>query len=170
MQKSIKLLFIGQVSERQVGQVDVGNPARVQLISGEEVSGTIRYVASSADEATRTFLIEIEMANPDNALRDGVTASAQIKLDGTQAYQIRPSWLTLDDDGSIGVRVVEGDNSVSFRNLNIISHTPDTMWVTGLEPGTRVISVGQDYVIPGQTVEPVAADVAAAVSKDDVRS
>ena len=164
------LLFIGQISERQVGQVEVGNPAQVQLISGELVAGTIRYVASSADEATRTFLIEVEIPNPDNRLRDGVTAAAQIKLDGTEAYRIRPSWLTLDDDGSVGVRVVEDDNSVSFKQLNIISHTPETMWVTGLEPGARVISVGQDYVIPGQTVEPVAADVAATSSKGDVRS
>ncbi|MCY6381423.1 efflux RND transporter periplasmic adaptor subunit [Hoeflea prorocentri] len=164
------LLFIGQVSERQVGQVDVGNRAQVQLISGELVSGTIRYVASSADEATRTFLIEVEIDNPDNALRDGVTAAAQIELDGSEAYQIRPSWLTLNDEGSVGVRVVDEDNSVSFRQLKIISHTPDTMWVTGLEPGTRVISVGQDYVVPGQTVEPVAADIAATMSKDDVRS
>lgn len=164
------MLFIGQVSERQVGQIDVGDPAGVQLVSGETVVGKIRYISPSADAATRTFLIEIELPNPDDALRDGVTAAAQIELEGAEAYKIRPSWLTLDDDGSIGVRVVEDGGTVAFRQLNIISHTPDTMWVTGLEPDARVITVGQDYVTPGQTVEPVAADAAAQTAKDDANS
>ncbi len=164
------MLFIGQVSERQVGHIEVGDQAGVGLVSGETVVGNIRYISPSADAATRTFLIEVELPNPDNALRDGVTAAAQIELDGTEAYKIRPSWLTLDDDGSIGVRVVEDGGEVAFRQLNIISHTPETMWVTGLEPDTRVITVGQDYVIPGQTVEPVAAEAAAQTAKDDSNS
>lgn len=164
------MLFVGQVSERQVGLINVGDPVAVQPISGETVAGHIRYIAPSADAATRTFLIEVEMPNPDNALRDGVTAAAQIELEGAEAYRIRPSWLTLNDDGTIGVRVVGQNDAVAFKPLNIVAHTQETMWVTGLEPGTKVISVGQDYVIAGQTVEPVAADMAATTSKDDVRS
>ena len=164
------MLFIGQVSERQVGQIDVGDGAGVKLVSGETVLGKIRYISPSADAATRTFLIEIELPNSDDQLRDGVTAAAMIELEGTQAYRVRPSWLTLDDDGSIGVRIIEKDDRVAFRALNIISHTPDTMWVTGLEPETRLITVGQDYVIPGQIVEPVAAEAAAQPAKEDTNS
>jgi len=164
------MLFVGQVSERNIGSIDVGNVARVELVSGEAQTGKIRYIAPSADAATRTFLIEIEMPNPDRRLRDGITAAAQIKLDGTQAYRLNPSWLTLDDDGRIGVRTVDGDNVVAFQELNIIAHTPETMWVTGLEPKTNVITVGQDYVIPGQVVEPVAADIAAKTMKAETNS
>lgn len=164
------MLFIGQVSERQVGQIEVGDQAGVRLVSGDTVVGNIRYISPSADAATRTFLIEVELANPDNSLRDGVTAVARIELEGAEAYKIQPSWLTLDDDGSIGVRIVEDGGTVAFRELKIVSHTPDTMWVTGLEPETRVITVGQDYVIPGQTVEPVAAGTAAQTAKDEPNS
>ncbi|MEM9104950.1 MAG: efflux RND transporter periplasmic adaptor subunit [Pseudomonadota bacterium] len=164
------MLFIGQVSERQVGQIDVGDTAGVQLVSGETKMGKIRYVSPSADAATRTFLIEIELPNSDSSLRDGVTAAARIELDGAEAYRIRPSWLTLDDDGSLGVRVIEDGDRVAFRELKIVSHTPETMWVTGLSPDTRLITVGQDYVIPGQIVEPVAAEAAAQPAKEDVQS
>ncbi|WP_419910532.1 efflux RND transporter periplasmic adaptor subunit [Hoeflea sp.] len=163
------MLFVGQVSERQIGPIDVGDAVVVQPITGETVAGNIRYIAPSADAATRTFLIEVEMPNPDKLLRDGVTAAAQIELDGAEAYRIRPSWLTLSDDGAIGVRVIGENDAVAFMPLTIVAHTQETMWVTGLEPGTKVISVGQDYVTAGQTVEPVAAEIAA-TSKDDVRS
>ncbi len=164
------MMFIGQVSERQIGDIEVGHPALITMVSGEEVNGTIRYIAPSADAATRTFRVEIEIPNSDRTLRDGVTAAAVIQLDGSEAYRIQPSWLTLDDDGSLGVRVVDQNDVVAFRKLNIISHTPETMWVTGLEPDMRVITVGQDYVIAGQTVEPVAADIAAQNMKVETSS
>lgn len=164
------MMFVGQVSERRVGAIEVGDPAQVTLVSGETVGGAIRYISPSADAATRTFLVEIELPNPDHRLRDGITASAQIQLEGAEAYRVKPSWLTLDDNGDIGVRIINADNSVAFQKLNIIAHTPDTMWVTGLTPDTRVITVGQDYVISGQTVEPVAADMAAQNMKAETNS
>ena len=98
-----------------------------------------------------------------------MTASALVQLDGSEAYRVKPSWLTLNDGGEIGVRVVDDNDVVSFRQLRIVAHTPETMWVTGLQPGSRVITVGQDYVIPGQTVEPVA-DVAASTKKAETNS
>lgn len=164
------MMFVGQVSERRVGAIEVGDPAQVTLVSGQAVGGAIRYISPSADAATRTFLVEIELPNPDRQLRDGITASAQIQLEGAEAYRVKPSWLTLDDNGDIGVRTVNADNSVAFQELKIIAHTPDTMWVTGLTPDTRVITVGQDYVISGQTVEPVAAELAAQNMKAETNS
>ncbi|MDF2372315.1 MAG: efflux RND transporter periplasmic adaptor subunit [Rhizobiaceae bacterium] len=164
------MLFTGQVSERQVGSIAVGDTAKIQLISGEVVEGDIRYIATSADAATRTFLIEIELPNGDHKLRDGVTAVAQIALEGAEAYKVKSSWLTLNDNGDIGVRIVDDNNLVMFKTLKIISHTPQTMWVTGLEPGSRVITVGQDYVIAGQTVEPVPADADINQMKDESNS
>lgn len=164
------MMFIGQVSERQVADISVGDPAKVTLISGETVDGIIRYISPSADAATRTFRTEIEIPNPEKRLRDGLTAAAHIHLEGSEAYRIKPSWLTLDDDGIIGVRVVDNDNVVDFKQLAIVAHTPETMWVTGLEPNTRVITVGQDYVIAGQTVEPVPVDMTAETLKAETKS
>jgi multidrug efflux system membrane fusion protein len=103
-------------------------------------------------------------------LRDCITASAVIRLEGSEAYRIVTSWLTLDDNGQIGVRVVEDDNRVNFVPLKIVAHTPENMWVTGLTPGMRVITLGQDYVIPGQTVVPVPSEVATNGASDEARS
>ena len=165
------MLFVGQVSERHVGEIEIGYEAEVALITGEKVEGAISYIAPAADSATRTFLTEIELPNAEGRLRDGVTATTTIKLKGSEAYKVAPSWLTLDDAGVIGVRVVEEDNVVGFHPVKIVAHTPETMWVTGLTPGARVITLGQDYVIAGQTVIPVPAEIARKDSmKADARS
>jgi multidrug efflux system membrane fusion protein len=49
--------------------VTVGSEADVRLISGEIVSGTVRHVSLEATSGTRTFPIEIAIANPDPRYR-----------------------------------------------------------------------------------------------------
>lgn len=150
--QSNPMKFIGQVSERSVAAIKNGDKAIVGLVSGEQVAGEIRYIAPTADQQTRTFRVEIEIPNDQNTIRDGITATANIALASDQAFQIKASWLTLADDGTIGVRVIDDSDVVKFVQLKILAQTPDTMWVSGLTDGQRVITVGQEYVAAGQKV------------------
>jgi multidrug efflux system membrane fusion protein len=61
------VVALGEVSEREISHVTVGSEADVRLISGEIVSGTVRHVSLEATSGTRTFPIEIAIANPENA-------------------------------------------------------------------------------------------------------
>ncbi len=149
------MLVVGQISERDIGNVSLGMDANVDLITGKSVPGKITYISTSAEASTRTFLVEIEIANPDNEIFDGLTANARIQLESIEAFRISPSWITLADDGNIGLRVVGDDDLVEFVGIKILAQTNDGFWVTGLEPGMRVISLGQEYVIAGEKVDPV---------------
>ena len=58
--------------------------------------------------------------------------------------------LTLDDNGVLGIRTVEAGSKVAFHAITPIKDTRDGVWVVGL-PGTiNLITVGQEYVQPGQ--------------------
>ena len=157
------MLFIGQVSERDIARLQTGMAAGVQLVTGEQVLGKITYIAPNADPKTRTFRVEIGMNNEKRNLRDGVTASSIVKLEPTEAYKVKPSWLTLADSGDIGLRGVDTDNKVIFVPVKILSQAKDGMWVSGIKPGTSIITLGHEYVSAGEQVEPVSAD---AMNKD----
>lgn len=145
------MLFTGQVSERSVGRVENGMTATIELISGKSAEGTVRYIAPSADPATRTFEIEIEI-DGDAAVRDGVTAEAIITLPAGKAFRISPSWVTLADDGQIGLRIVDEDDRVAFRPIDIVAQEQNAFWIRGAEEGDRVITLGQEYVVAGEKV------------------
>jgi multidrug efflux system membrane fusion protein len=149
-------LAVGAVSERDVSQVKVGEPASATLVSGETVQGKVYFVASKADTTTRTFRIEIELPNPDAKLRDGVSADIHVPVKELRAAKISPGILVLDDNGVVGVRTVE-NGIVHFKPVQIVSDGPDGMWVTGLRDGTTVITVGQEFVSEGSRVKPVMA-------------
>lgn len=155
------MLFTGQVPEREIGAVVVGKDAQVTLVTGAAVDGKVRYVSPVADPNTRTFAVEIELPNAEGRVLDGLTAVARMDLDPAQAYRVAPSWLTLADDGQVGMRVVDDAGLVSFLPVRILAQEADGMWVTGPQPGTRIITVGQDYVVAGQKVEAVPDEDAA---------
>ena len=161
------LIVTGQVPETEVGSLEVGMPAGVRLVTGEEVTGEVTFIAAAADPETRTFKVDVAVPNPDAELRAGVTATAAIALEPIRAYPIKASWITLDDEGRIGVGIVEDDDTVGFAPLRILAQDIDTTWVTGLTPGTRVITLGADYVVPGQRVAYQDADVNAPAASSD---
>lgn len=149
-------LAIGTASEHDVGQIRVGEPASADLVTGEKVDGKVYFVASKADQSTRTFRIEVELPNPDGKLRDGVSADIHIPVKALKAMQISPGILVLNDSGVVGVRTVES-GVVHFKPVNIISDGPEGMWVSGLPEGTTVITVGQEFVAEGSRVKAVRA-------------
>jgi multidrug efflux system membrane fusion protein len=144
-------LAVGQVSEREVGQMKIGDPASATLVTGETVQGKIRFVANRADDTTRTFRVEIELPNPDAHLRDGISADIHVPVRELRAVKISPGILVLADNGAVGVRTVD-HGIVRFRRVDIVSDGPDGMWVSGIEGGTTVITVGQSFVTEGERV------------------
>ncbi len=146
------LVVVGAVSERHVGKLKVGMTGSADLATGETVSGAIRFIAASADEKTRTFKIELEVANAQGTLRDGVTADISIPLAEARAHRVSPTLLVLNDAGEIGLRVIENGDTVRFMPVKPLADDTQGIWVAGLPETVTVVTVGQDYVRDGQKV------------------
>lgn len=149
------VLAVGSVSERQVSHVRPGMLGTVRTVGGDEVRGTVRFVASVADPVTRSFRVEMEAANPGGAIRAGLTVEMVLELPPARAYLIPPSVLTLETDGRIGVRVVDPSDVVRFVPVAVAGDAVDGIWVSGLADGMRVITVGHEFVKAGQRVRAV---------------
>ncbi len=148
-------LAVGTVSEDVVGQVAPGNKVRVKLVTGETVEGTVRFVSTHADATTRTFSIEVEIPNPDAKLKSGVSADIMIIPNRLiPAHKISSGILVLEDTGVVGVRVVQ-KGVARFIPVQVISDSPDGMWIAGLPPVSDVIVVGQEFVGNGERVRAV---------------
>lgn len=146
-------LVVGQVSERDVQEIKIGDAGWANLTTGERVEGKVRFIAKSADQATRTFRLELEVPNSAGTLRDGVTAEIHVKSSTVEAHMISPAILSLDDKGTVGVRIVDAKKKVQFMPVTIVSDNPDGVWVAGLPKTVTIITVGQEFVAPGQEVD-----------------
>ncbi|HTO27772.1 MAG TPA: efflux RND transporter periplasmic adaptor subunit [Devosia sp.] len=146
------MVFVGQVPEARITLARLGLEASIKTITGQEVSGKVTFISSTADAATRSFPVEIEFPNAGGAIRDGITATATVNMGSAPAHLVPQSVLTLNDEGVLGVSIVAG-GTVKFVPVQIASDTRDGVWVLGLPASADVITVGQEYVKDGQAVD-----------------
>jgi multidrug efflux system membrane fusion protein len=151
------MLAVVEVSERHLAGLKVGDMADVRLVTGETARGKIRFVAKTASQTTRTYRVEVELANPDGAIPDGITAEVLLPVAPVEAARVPRSALTISSTGDVGVRTVGADSTVAFVPVSVVQDEQAAMWIRGVADGARVIVQGQDFVREGQRVEAVAA-------------
>ena len=150
--------LVGFVPETEVDRVEIGALAGARLAGGQEVQGRVTFLSRSADRTTRTFRVEIQVPNADLTIRDGQTAEIIVAAEGTQAHLLPGSALTLNDNGELGVRIIDAAQTAQFVALTLLRDTADGVWVKGLGQSADVITVGQEYVIDGVPVLPTFED------------
>ncbi|WP_270729861.1 efflux RND transporter periplasmic adaptor subunit [Shimia sp. Alg240-R146] len=146
--------IVGFVPETEVNRVNVGALAGAKLTTGEQVTGQVTFVSRSADPLTRTFRVEVAVPNDDLRIRDGQTAEIYIASDGAEAHLIPQSALTLNDEGTLGVRLVGEGDIVDFVAVELLRDVPEGIWVEGPPDEANIIIIGQEYVEKGVAVAP----------------
>ncbi len=152
------ILVTGDVTQRELNYLTVGARGSAKLITGEELEGVLRYVASEADGATRTFRVELEVSNAAGTVVSGTTAEMRIPAEQISAHYISPALLSLNSQDKIGVKSVDDEGMVVFHVVEIVRTGVDGVWVSGLPGRVRVITVGQGFVREGDRVEARADD------------
>jgi multidrug efflux system membrane fusion protein len=143
-----------ELTETQVGQVEMGQTVNIRLATGQTVTGTVSFIESVANPATRTFEMEMSVPNDDYALKAGVSATLDLKIGEAMASLVPSGVMAINDDGATGIRYVDASDIVRFAAIEQVDETDDGIWVLGLPPRSRVIIEGQDYVSVGSEVDP----------------
>lgn len=151
-----KLLVTGNVPQQNIVDVKQGIPAGAELITGESLLGEVRYVSSMADPASRSFRIEVLITNPPERAMTGVSAAIRIPVETIKAHLISPAILALSESGELGIKAVNDSNEVIFHAITVVKTESGGAWVTGIPDNINIITLGQGFVIPGETVQTVA--------------
>lgn len=152
------MLAVVEVAERRLDGVKLGESADIRLVTGATAKGKIRYVSKTASPSTRTYRVDVEIANPDGAIPDGITAEVAISLNAVPAVRVPRSALTFSSTGELGVRIVDGESKVKFVPVTVVEDEQQFMWVGNVADSARIIVQGQDFVREGQKVEAVDAE------------
>ncbi|HAJ75913.1 MAG TPA: efflux RND transporter periplasmic adaptor subunit [Gammaproteobacteria bacterium] len=151
------MLLVGLVPEQDVSALSEDASVSGRLLSGELVSGTVSYIARAADPISRSYRIEIEVDAKHEDLREGITVELMVDANEIAAHLIPSSALTLDDSGSVGVKIIDSSDSVMFQQVEIVGDNTNQLnpgiWVKGLQGSVTLITLGQEIVFPGQTVQ-----------------
>jgi membrane fusion protein (multidrug efflux system) len=140
-------------------QKEGGNPAnvtvRLQLADGSRYAeaGRLNFRDVTVSQGTDTVLIRAAFANPDRILVDGQLVAVVVEAGAAERAVLVPGQsLQLDQAGAF-VLVVDRENKVQIRRVEIGGPRGTNMILhKGLTGDERVITEGVQRVRPGQVV------------------
>ena len=146
------IIFTAGVPEYEINKVKKNQDVVIELVTGEIIESKLTFVSKSASSETRTFNVESQIENKNGSDKDGLTANMTIKIDKVMAHKISPSILLLNDEGKLGIRVVNLGNLAQFIEIEILEDSEEGLWVTGIPEEVEIIIQGQGFVEDGQEV------------------
>ncbi|MDY0059696.1 MAG: efflux RND transporter periplasmic adaptor subunit [Myxococcota bacterium] len=155
------LRAVAPLPERQVAAVQVGDPARVRIAAvDQEFAGQVRHLGVTANPLTRTYPVEVELANPGN-LRIGMVAEVRLRVSAPGTALLVPNEaLRGDEVGAPCLYVVGPDARLQRRQVKLAGYVDEgTALAGGVALGERVVVSGTPMLADGLLVR-VAAPVA----------
>ncbi|MBI4989417.1 MAG: efflux RND transporter periplasmic adaptor subunit [Rhodocyclales bacterium] len=132
-----------------------GFTVTLNSLPGRVWAGRLRELAPSADAATRTFAARIGVAQADESVRLGMSASVQAKVSSGDTAALRlplSAFFTRNDQPNVWV-VDPATQTVSLRKVDTDGVVGNDMRVKGgLESGMLVVTAGANLLEPGQKV------------------
>lgn len=147
------LVAVVNVQQSAITRVKPGMSARVRFIGGMERDGVVRFVSPIGDASTRTFRVEVDIDNSDGEMPSGISAEVIIPFATIAAHRVSPAMVRLDDQGRIGLNLVDDDARIVFAPIEVVRARADGLWVSGLPERARLVTISHGSLLPGQQIE-----------------
>lgn len=153
---------VGGVPERFAPDVRRGAAATItfDVLPGRTFEASVGFVGAAVDARSRTFPVELVLPNPGGAIKPEMVANIQVvRRTVDEAVVVDQDALVRKEDG-YAVYVVEGSGDELVARMRVVEVGPsqnDRVVVeSGLEPGDRLVTVGQQQVAEGDRVRIVS--------------
>jgi membrane fusion protein (multidrug efflux system) len=137
------------VTDRDMPALVIGSAAQVTSSGfAGSVAGTIKRIQPAADLETRSFEVEVEVANADRRMLPGMIARVSFTSSAGPATMLIPQdFLVTHMDGN-GVFVLSKDSRASWRPLELGAIFGTQIEIkSGLENGDKVVVIGQRTLV-----------------------
>jgi len=120
-------------------------------------TGKVTRTADALDPNTRTLLTEVQVPNPDNALRPGMYLQVKFLFDRESLPVLIPAAALTTRTGGPRVAILDGQQRVQYREVKLgRDFGAEVEVVAGLKPGETVVVHPGDDLPAGKTVMPLA--------------
>jgi len=146
------LIIDAPIPQTQINKIKIGDIVDLEIDGAGKRQGLVSKIATSANQATRTFSVEVLLDNTDMTLRAGMSAGVRVTIDEVPAFKISPAHLNVDEDGLLSVKTVTPDGIVYVMPVMIAQTVDNAAYVSGLADGMVILGMGQAFVNEGTKI------------------
>jgi RND family efflux transporter MFP subunit len=151
------LLFADRINQDPDQRAKNGPKLSMILANGKtyKYEGQIYDVNRQVEIQTGTIEVQATFPNPDNTLRPGLYAKIHFATGVQHNVLLVPQGAVLETQGQYQVAVVDSDNKVTMRTVEIGKQSGGLRLINkGISAGERVITQGLQKVHDGMEVKP----------------
>jgi multidrug efflux system membrane fusion protein len=113
-------------------------------------TGALSVIANSVDTTTGTIQLKATFANDDHALWPGAFVDVSLNLSIDAGATVAPASAVTTGQKGAQIYVVKADSSVELRTVTVNRVVGQEVIIEkGVEPGEKVVTVGQLRLAPG---------------------
>lgn len=160
-----KLRVFVNVPQDQAQDVGTNTVAHLTLPQhpGRVFSGAVSRTAGAIDASSRTLRVEVDVANPDNAILSGAFTQVILVVGAKQPGLSLPLNTLLFRPDGVQIAVIDDENKIHMQTVTLGRNFGARVEIlTGLTSRDRVILNPGDSVSNGQLVHVAAPDKTAA--------
>jgi len=142
------------ISAADISKLAVGQPAVVTVpaFPGDLFHGVVKSIAVKASESTRTYPVEVLLANSSNSIKPGMLANISITIGRQEGVIVVPVSAVLRRNGNTVV-FVDVNSTAKSQAVTVSSERgAEAVISSGLSAGDRLIVVGQNSLQDGSAI------------------
>lgn len=147
------------IPERYAGDVKVNAPVRVTfgVLPGQVFDGRIAFVGSTVNPRNRTFEVEVVIPNTGRVIKPEIVANLAVTRRDLDASIVVPQEALVRVEDGFVTFVAETEDGVDVARVRPVvlgvAQRNRVVVEEGLEPGDRLIVVGQKQVADGDRIQ-----------------
>ncbi len=142
------------IPERDIGTVNVGQNVNVNInsLGATPFKGRVSFISATADPASRTFPVHVQVDNPDGKIRGGMIALVELERSRNPNAIVVEQDTVLDEKLGRYVFVARGDKAEKIK-VELGERDGTRVVVTsGLKAGDNLINFGQRNLLDGDVI------------------
>lgn len=147
--KADKLKMVVNMPERSVPNLSKVQEITIKAdaVKDKEYKGKITKTSQAIDLSTRTMAVEVEILNPDQALKPGMFATVVFVTDKKPNAEMLPLQVVLNDEAGNFIYTMNPDTTVSKKYVQTgIKMDNNIEIVSGITKEDKIVVVGQTLI------------------------
>ena len=147
------------INESIINDITIGDSVTVTTNDNKNHNAKINFISTMANTDTRSFEVRALLPNSSLYYRVGQSVKVDILYKKEPAFYIPAAALSLNDNGVLGVKLVGDDNIALFQPVNFLGDKDDGVYITGINEGDKLVTVGQGFIKAGALLDPMKDDM-----------
>lgn len=150
------LILRCQVGDRELPRMAPGQEVRLEsdALPGRVLVGRVLAVAPTLDSITRRAPLEIGVENPDGDITGNIFVRGRVVTGRDEGAFVLPVEAVHRQQGQATVQLVR-DHAIAEADVEVLGEGTDSVAVSGLIAGDRVVLPGPEHLAIGEPVEAV---------------